>query len=103
MTEPNSTTVRILGRELPVQIGPYIVERLIRSNPSYADYHARHHTLGHGLLFRHERWPSAADPRDSRSIDTTTGDGAELDALEGLRRARRLQAELLHPRILPVI
>lgn len=39
-------------------------------------------------MLRHERWSSEA---------------ANRDALEGLRRSRRLQAEILHPHILPVI
>jgi hypothetical protein len=44
----------LLGRELPVPLGPYVVERLLTGGPSYADYLARHRTMGNALLLRHE-------------------------------------------------
>ena len=47
-----------LGRALPAKIGSYVVERLLSAGSSYADYAARHVTMGHKVLFRHERWPS---------------------------------------------
>jgi len=87
---------QLLGRALPVTIGQYVVERLVVGTPGYADYIAHHHSLGHELLFRHERWPS---PQYGRRSDRQT----TLDALEGLRRARRLQAELQHPRVLSAV
>ena len=59
------------------------------AGPSYADYRARHVALGHQVVLRQERWPSQQ--------------GAPPGALEGLRRSRRLQAELRHPHILPVV
>src|SRR5262245_52336680 len=99
MTDPNTPTCKLLGRDLPVEIGSYVVERLIAGGPSYADYQASHRTLGHGLLLRHERWPSESRLPMAPVMDRAT----ELDALEGLRRARALQAKLLHPRILPLI
>ncbi|HET9267999.1 MAG TPA: protein kinase, partial [Vicinamibacterales bacterium] len=83
-----SATHQILGETLPAAVGSYVVERLLSGGPSYADYQAQHRSLGHGVLFRHERWPSQH---------------ATHDALDGLRRARRLQAEIQHPHILPVI
>jgi hypothetical protein len=93
----------LLGRDLPVRIGPYVVERLAFDSVTYADYHATHGTLGHALLIRHERWPSGDSPRGSGSNDPVIDRDTERDVLEGLRRARALQARLLHPRILPVI
>ena len=78
----------LLGQPLPTDIGSYIVERRLLAGPSYADYGARHRNLGHGVLLRHEHWSS---------------EPANRDALDGLRRSRRLQAEILHPHILPVI
>src|SRR5262245_59020478 len=96
----NTTADKLLGRGLPVQIGSYGVDTLLASNSSYADYAAHHQTLGHALLFRHERWPSAQRDRfTARVMDRET----QLQALEALRRSRRLQAELQHPRILPVL
>src|SRR5687768_8225717 len=103
MEEPKITSDQLLGRALPVQIGSYLVERLLSDGSGYADYAANHLTLGHGLLFRHERWPSPRSARGSRSIHPIMDRATELDALEGLRRSRRLQAELQHPRILSVI
>ena len=88
----------LLGRALPVLIQSYVVDRLLSGGSSYADYVAHHLTLGHPLLFRHERWPSRSG-RGRSNIDRAT----ELHALDGLRRSRRLQAELQHPRILPVV
>ena len=99
MVETKTTSDQLFGRTLPLPIGSYIVERLLSSGPGYADHDARHQELGHGLLFRHERWPSPRRTQGSRPMDRAT----QLDALDGLRRARRLQAELQHPRILPVI
>src|SRR5262249_34388313 len=58
----------------------------------YDDYAATHAALGHSVLFRHERWPS----------DPSLADPSGLQ-LEALRRARRLQAEIRHSRILPVL
>ena len=78
----------LLGQKLPTDIGSYIVERRLVAGPSYADYAAHHRSLGHGVLFRHEHWSS---------------DLAMRDAFDGLRRSRRLQAEIQHPHILPVI
>ena len=102
MAEQKATAARLLGRALPAQIGSYVVERLLSGGgSSYADYEARHRTLGHGVLFRHERWPSE-NKRSTGSTDSPTG-ATDEHALEGLRRARRLQAELQHPRILPVV
>jgi hypothetical protein len=83
----NQTTHWLLGQRLPTEIGSYRVERRVVSGPSYADYAGHHLSLGHGVLFRHEHW---------------SADLAMRDALEGLRRARRLQAEIQHPHILPV-
>ena len=77
-----------LLQELPRTIGSYAVEQRIVAGPSYADYRARHITLGHRVLLRQERWPSQ--------------EGAP-GAIEGLRRSRRLQAEIRHPHILPII
>jgi serine/threonine protein kinase len=88
---------------LPVEIGSYVVERVIWECPTYADYEAHHRTLGHRVLFRHEQWPSPHNPRGSGSIDPIMDRATELDALEGLRRSRRLQAELQHPRIVPIV
>jgi hypothetical protein len=92
---------RLLGRVLPTPVLSYRVERLLSDggSMSYADYLAHHHSLGHGVLLRHERWLS---PELTRFEDETVVRTVE-HALEGLRRARRLQAELQHPRILPVI
>ena len=67
MAEPTTTSEHLLGRPLPVQIASYVVERLLSGGPGYADYDAHHRTLGHGLLFRHERWPSRHGVRGSRS------------------------------------
>jgi hypothetical protein len=78
----------LLGQKLPTEIGSYIVERRLQAGPSYADYAAHHRSLGHGVLFRHEHWSSEL---------------AMQDALDGLRRSRRLQAEIQHPHILPVV
>src|SRR5262252_1062115 len=103
MPEPKITSDLFLGRELPAQIGSYVVERLLSAGPSYADYDARHRTLGHAVLFRHERWPSQAIAHGSRSDHPIDNRATQLDALEGLKRSRRLQAELQHPRILPVV
>lgn len=90
----------LLGAALPVRVASYVVERSRSVGASYADYDASHATLGHDVLVRHERWPSAHVPAGS----TPFTDRADvLHALEGLKRARRLQAALLHPRILPVI
>jgi hypothetical protein len=92
----------ILGRALPASIGSYVVERLLFETPGYSDYIARHRTLGHELLFRHERWPS---PREWGNVSWHPNMDRETTqhAFEGLRRSRRLQAELQHPRILPAI
>jgi Protein kinase domain len=79
---------RLLNEALPTPIGSYVVDRLLAGGPSYADYEAQHRSLGHRVLFRHERWPT----------QQATG-----DALDALRRSRRLQAEIRHPHILPVI
>src|SRR5262245_5283311 len=95
MGKPNTADL-LLGRPLPVPIQSYVVDRLLSGGSSYADYVAHHRTLGHPLLFRHERWPSG---RGRSSMDRAI----ELHALDGLRRSRRLQAELQHPRILPVV
>jgi hypothetical protein len=103
MAERDTTSDQLLGRTLPTQIGSYVVERRLSGNPGYADYDAHHQTLGHGLLLRHERWPSPRSAFGSRSIRPIMDPATELDALQGLRRARRLQAELQHPRIVPVI
>src|SRR5262245_8286969 len=103
MRDPASTRDKLLGRDLPLQIGSYTVERLRSGFPGYADYQACHTALGHPLLFRHERWPSGETPGGSRSVDPIMDRVTELHALEGLRRSRRLQAELQHPRILPVV
>ena len=84
----DQTTHWLLGQKLPTDVGSYIVERRLVAGPSYADYAARHRSLGHGVLFRHEHWSS---------------DLAMRDAFDGLRRSRRLQAEIQHPHILPVI
>lgn len=80
------------GNRLPDSIGPYTIVGLPRDNPSYCDFDAVHAVMGHAVLLRHEKWPS-----------TVSGD-PEGDLLLGaLRRARRLQAELRHPRILKVL
>jgi serine/threonine protein kinase len=97
MEEEKTRAAQLLGRALPTPVGSYVVERRLSAGSSYADYEAHHRTLGHGVLFRHERWPS-------QQRSHATGDNAPgADALEGLRRSRRLQAELQHPHILPVI
>ena len=88
---------QLLGGVLPTPIGSYIVEHILSDGSSYADYEAHHRTLGHGVLFRHERWPSQL------STGGTDGTPCSHPRLEGLRRARRLQAEIQHPRILPVV
>jgi len=103
MTEPKRTNDQLLGRPLPVAIRSYEVERLLSSGSSYADYDAHHRTLGHGVLFRHERWPSILGANGSRSTDLATDQWIARHALDGLRRSRRLQAELQHPRIVPVV
>jgi len=76
----------LLGRRLPTAVGAYQVEGLSFESSGYTDYAAHHATLGNAVLFRHERWP----------LQSPSG-------LEGLRRARRLQAELHHPRVVPVV
>jgi hypothetical protein len=103
MSQPTATTDRLLGRPLPQTIGVYDVERVLSANAGYADYEARHRTLGHRLLLRHERWPSPLSARGSGSLNPSMDRATELAALDGLRRARRLQAELHHPRLVPVI
>jgi hypothetical protein len=93
-------SVQLLGASLPVRIESYVVDRFLGDRGSYADYDAYHATLGHDVLFRHERWPSPEAPPGA----TPFADRTETShALDGLRRARRLQAELQHPRILPVV
>jgi hypothetical protein len=91
----------LLGGILPTPVRSYGVEWLLSDggSGSYDDYLAHHQALGHNVLFRHERWLS---PEVTRSRDTTVVRTIG-HALEGLRRARRLQAELQHPRILPVM
>src|SRR5262245_48304369 len=91
----------LLGRVLPTAVRAYGIERLLADGGemSYADYLAHHQALGHGVLFRHERWLS---PELRPSEDSAVTRTIEY-ALEGLRRARRLQAELQHPRVLPVM
>ena len=96
-------SAQLLGRALPVQIESYVVERQLSGSPSYADYDAHHRTLGHGVLFRHERWPSPYSAHGSQSTQPVMDRATEQDALEGLRRSRRLQAEVQHPRIVPVL
>jgi hypothetical protein len=86
---PQHRTPGDLLRDLPKTIGAYVVEQRIVAGPSYAEYQARHVTLGHQVVLRQERWPSQP--------------GAPLGAIEGLRRSRRLQAELRHPHILPML
>lgn len=76
------------NRELLGTVGSYVLERQLVAGPSYADYEAVHTTLGNRVMVRHERWPSQ---------QPTSG------AIEGLRRSRRLQAEIRHPHILPII
>ena len=93
----------ILGRALPASIGSYVVERLLFGTPGYSDYVARHRALGHELLLRHERWPSPRSDRGSQSWHPAMDPETTKHAFEGLRRSRRLQAELQHPRIVPVI
>ena len=88
MGRDTSKASRLLNDTLPTTLGSYLVERLLTAGPSYADYEARHRSLGHGVLLRHERWPSQDDASD---------------ALDALRRSRRLQAEIRHSHILPVI
>jgi hypothetical protein len=91
----------LLGRILPTAVRSYSVEWLLSDggSASYVDYFAHHRALGHGVLFRHERWLSSEVTRSrDATVVRTIG-----HALEGLRRARRLQAELQHPRILPVM
>ena len=91
---------QLLGTALPFRVGSYVIERLLDGGASYADYDAHHATLGHDVLFRHERWPSP----DGAAGSSPFADPVEkLHALEGLKRARRLQAELQHPRILSVV
>ena len=102
MPEP-AESGHLLGRTLPLTIGAYDVVRLLSDNYSYADYAARHRTLGHELLFRHERWPSPLSVRGSASADAMMDRATELHALDGLRRARRLQAERHYPRLVPVV
>jgi tRNA A-37 threonylcarbamoyl transferase component Bud32 len=92
---------QLLGLTLPAQLGPYRVERLMSDggSASYADYEAHHRMLGHAVMVRHERWLAG---QWAESSDDTIARTLEY-AREGLRRSRRLQAELQHPRILPVI
>lgn len=76
----------------PDSIGPYTIAGPPHDTLSYCDFDAVHAVMGNAVLLRHEKWPS-----------TLTGD-PEGDLLLGaLRRARRLQAELRHPRILKVL
>jgi hypothetical protein len=103
MTDSTSTRDTLLGRDLPLQLGSYMVERVLCEFPGYADYQARHAAMGHRLLVRHERWPSGETPGGSRSVNPIMDRDTELHAFEGLRRSRRLQAELQHPRIVPAI
>jgi hypothetical protein len=86
---PQHRTPGDLLRDLPKTIGSYAVEQRIVAGPSYADYQARHVALGNRVVLRQERWPSQ--------------EGAAPGAIEGLRRARRLQAEIRHPHILPIV
>jgi hypothetical protein len=103
MEEQTTSISEVLGRSIPTTIGSYVVERLLLDRTTYADYEARHRTLGHTVLFRHEGWPSQRTTRATRSISVVFDAVTSRHAFEGLRRSRRLQAELHHPRILPVI
>jgi hypothetical protein len=103
MTDPTNTRETLLGRDLPLQLRSYMVERLLRELPGYADYQARHTAMGHRLLVRHERWPTGKTPGGSQSPDPIMDRATEVHAFEGLRRSRRLQAELQHPRIVPAV
>jgi hypothetical protein len=67
MTEPKTTRDQLLGRALPVKIESYTVERFLSGGDSYADYDAHHRTLGHRLLFRHERWAPSTKPTPART------------------------------------
>jgi eukaryotic-like serine/threonine-protein kinase len=82
----------LLGRPIPTLVGSYRVEAALKVAGLYADYLARHASLGHELLLRHERWPAEE-----------AGTSDDRMSLEALRRARRLQAEVRHPRIVPVV
>jgi hypothetical protein len=103
MEQTRARGARLLGRALPTTVGAYVVDRRLLYGSSYSDYEARHVTLGHGVLLRHERWPSEDTQRGVVSPVPARDGGVNSDAVEGLRRARRLQAELQHPHILPVI
>lgn len=103
MTDVTATSERLLEWALPVHVGSYLVERQRSGGPTYADYDAAHATLGHPVLLRHERWASPDSAHGSLSSDPRMDRATELAALEGLRRSRRLQAELQHPRIVPVV
>ena len=59
--------------------------------------------MGHPLLLRHERWPSPRNWQARSPVRPTMDRQTAQHALAGLRRSRRLQAEIQHPRILPVI
>jgi hypothetical protein len=103
MVEQKSRAAHVLGRPLPTRIGSYVLEGILSDGSSYADYEAHHGTLGHRVLFRHERWPAQQSTRGPWTADSTPDGAIDANALEGLRRSRRLQAELQHPHILPVI
>lgn len=82
----------IRGEALPDSVGPYTVVGPPRDSSGYCDFDAIHTVMGHRVLLRHEKWPS-----------TLSGDPDGDALLRALRDARRLQAELRHPRILKVL
>lgn len=70
-----------------VRIGNYQRGERLDAGTLYDDFAARHASLGHGVLLRHEKWASRGSP----------------EQVAALRHARRFQAELRHPNILPLI
>jgi Protein kinase domain/Nucleoside 2-deoxyribosyltransferase len=76
----------------PRRVDRYTLRRVLHFGGNYTDYAAVHTALGSSLVIRHEQWLE-------RCEDPATSAGAIAD----LTRARKLQTELRHPRILRVL
>jgi hypothetical protein len=74
------------------RIGRYSVSAELSESPGYRDFDARHDVMGQPVLLRQEKWASGKNEDPDRQLH-----------LRALGRARRLQAEIRHPRILKVL